>query len=344
MGGAQETEIAGFGAAAERERNDVIDLQQMPGAATASAAPGASFGAEGRVVAPGRFTAVAPACSQSASFGDKACAFAAEVMTPAGMAFRCAAAPALGPVASFGAEVSPTPTVGAAFRCADVASDLPASFGAEVSAAPPATARLPVRRPRGGRAGSWRSTASRTTRPRSCPNVRRGSTCDSSPLSCSNPLRQSSSITALSSHRSAPSGRIRSAGAVNSGSTPASSFSTCRVLLPAACSTSACRAEESSTGAACGSSARSPICAGAPDERGSAPIPGAGPLGAAAGRTLACTPRPPPDCLRSCRSKAFCNSAAELSVSEPFRIRSRAPSTSPHSRIALMRRHAAASL
>ena len=39
MGGAQETEIAGLGAAAERERNDVIDLQPMPGAAAASAAP-----------------------------------------------------------------------------------------------------------------------------------------------------------------------------------------------------------------------------------------------------------------------------------------------------------------
>ena len=39
MGGAQETEIVGVGAAAERERNDVIDLQQIPGAAPAPAAP-----------------------------------------------------------------------------------------------------------------------------------------------------------------------------------------------------------------------------------------------------------------------------------------------------------------
>ena len=152
VGGAQETEIAGFGAAAERERNDVIDLQQMPGAATASAGPMASFGAEGRVVAPGRFAAVARACSQSASFGDEACVFA-EFVTPAGMAFRCAAS-APGPGASFGAEVSPASPIGTAFRCAPTASDRAAPFGAEVSSAPPVAAPLPVRRPRGGRAGS----------------------------------------------------------------------------------------------------------------------------------------------------------------------------------------------
>ena len=39
MGGAQPPQIVGFGAAAERERNDVIDLQQMPGAAPPPAAP-----------------------------------------------------------------------------------------------------------------------------------------------------------------------------------------------------------------------------------------------------------------------------------------------------------------
>ena len=150
----------------------------------------ASFGAEGRVVAPGRFAAVTRACSQSASFGEKACAFAAEVVTPSGMAVRCIAV-ASGPVTSFGAEVSPTPTVAAAFRCADVASDLPASFGAEVSATP-ASARLPVRRPR--------------------------------------------------------------------------------------------RAEESSTGAASGSSARSPVCAGAPGLRAA---PAAGLLALPAGRPYA---------------------------------------------------------
>ena len=234
--------------------------------AVAESDPAGSFGAEGQVgmghfaetprrsVSAGVFAGEgAPPAGAAFRRADAAVApsgpgasFGAEVVTPAGMAFRCAAASGPG-TSSFGAEVSAAPSVGAAFRCAPTASDRAASFGAEVSSA---AARLPVRRPRGGRAGSWRSTASRTSRPRSCPNVRCGSTCDSSPLSCSNPLRQSSSITALSSHRPAPNGRIRSAGAVNSGSTPASNFSTCRELLPAACSTSACRADESSTGAA----------------------------------------------------------------------------------------------
>ena len=39
MSGAEQTEIAGVGAAAERERKDVIHLHHMPGAATAPAAP-----------------------------------------------------------------------------------------------------------------------------------------------------------------------------------------------------------------------------------------------------------------------------------------------------------------
>ena len=39
MGGAQETEIVRVGAAAERVRDDVIHLEQMPGAATAPAVP-----------------------------------------------------------------------------------------------------------------------------------------------------------------------------------------------------------------------------------------------------------------------------------------------------------------
>ena len=309
----------------------------LSGAGGAACRPHSAFGAEvaDRAAVAGRFAGLWRARAWSPPASSR------EVVPPAGTAIRCAGAVEAG---SFGAEVSPTPSVGAAFRRALTASDRAASFGAEVSAAPSEPSRLPVRRPRGGRAGSWRSTASRTTRPRSCPNVRCGATCDSSPLSCSKPRRQSSSITALSSHRPAPNGRIRSAGAVSSGSTPASSFSTCRVLLPAACSTSACRADESSIGAASGSSARSPVCAGAPSAREDTPPSGADPLGATAGRPATSAPRPPPDRLRSCRSKAFCNSAAELSVSVPSRIRSRAPSTSPHSRIALMRRHAAASL
>ena len=39
VGGAQQTEIVGFGAAAERERKDVIDLNQAMGTATARADP-----------------------------------------------------------------------------------------------------------------------------------------------------------------------------------------------------------------------------------------------------------------------------------------------------------------
>ncbi len=39
MGGAQQPEIVGLGAAAERIRHHVIDLQQMPGAAPAPTAP-----------------------------------------------------------------------------------------------------------------------------------------------------------------------------------------------------------------------------------------------------------------------------------------------------------------
>ena len=56
-------------------------------------------------------------------------------------------------------------------------------------------------------------------------------------------------MTALISQRPAPNGRTRSAGAASSGSTSASISITCRLLLPAACSTSACRADRSSTGA-----------------------------------------------------------------------------------------------
>ena len=191
---------------------------------------------------------VGVAVGRAGAATESACAFAGEVTQPAGAAFGCTAAArdpaesfgaevsparstgvafpcaaeASGSGASFGAEVWPARSAGLAFGCAAVASGPDVSFGAEVSSAPLGAARLPVRRPRGGRTGSWRSTASRTARATIWPNVMCGSTCDSSPLSCSNPCRHSSSITALISHRPAPSGRIRSAGAVSSGSTPAS--------------------------------------------------------------------------------------------------------------------------
>ncbi len=137
--------------------------------AVAKFGPADSFGTEGRTATRGRFAATTRGRLESASN------FAAAV-TPDGTAGRCAGPTAFVLGASFGTEVSHAPPAGAAFRCAGAPSDRLASFGAEVSSVAPARARLPVRRPRGGRAGSWRSTASRTTRPSSCPNVMCGST------------------------------------------------------------------------------------------------------------------------------------------------------------------------
>ena len=74
--------------------------------------------------------------------------------------------------------------------------------------------RLPPRARRGGRLGSWRSSASRTRRPTSCPIVIRGSTCESSPRSCSSPcwtLRVDSrlQLVAAIAERAHPVGRRR---------------------------------------------------------------------------------------------------------------------------------------
>ena len=85
---------------------------------------------------------------------------------------------------------------GCAVRAAVVAFGAAGSFGAEVARATSAL-RRPPRRPHGGRDGSWRSSASCTNRPSSCPVVICGSTWDNSPLSCSNPRWQSSSTTAF---------------------------------------------------------------------------------------------------------------------------------------------------
>ena len=111
----------------------------------------------------------------------------------------------------------------------------------------PQPAATPASERRGGRLGSWRSSASCTRRPTSCPSVMRGSTCESSPRSCSSPCRHSASIVAFSSWRPSPSGRTRSAGGASSGSRSASIRRTCRALLPAASSTSFCRPTASST-------------------------------------------------------------------------------------------------
>ena len=193
---------------------------------------------------------------------------------------------------------------------------------------------LRVRPRRGGRPGSWRSRPSLTSRPTSCPSVMCGSTWESSPLSCSSPRWQSASMTALSSQRPSPSGRSRSAGTASAGSTSASIFVTSRVLLPAACSTSAFCADTSSTGPGFGSGAgfRWADRAGAGRAEPFDPI--ADPVPAPA-------PRPR---SRSRRSKAACNCAAASSVSEPSQSRSRTPSILVHSFMALIRRHVAASL
>ena len=183
---------------------------------------------------------------------------------------------------------------------------------------------LRVRPRRGGRPGSWRSRPSLTSRPTSCPSVMCGSTWESSPLSCSSPRWQSASMTALSSQRPSPSGRSRSAGTASAGSTSASIFVTSRVLLPAACSTSAFCADTSSTGPGFGSGAGR----AEPFDPIADPVP-------------APAPRPR---SRSRRSKAPCNCAAASSVSEPSQSRSRTPSILVHSFMALIRRHVATSL
>ena len=137
-------------------------------------------------------------------------------------------------------------------------------------------------------------------------------------------------MTALSSQRPSPSRRSRSAGTARAGSTSASIFVTSRVLLPAACSTSAFCADTSSTGPGFGSGAgfRWADRAGGAEPFGriTDPVPG------------------PRARSRSRRSKAACNCAAASSVSEPSQSRSRTPSILVHSFMALIRRHVAASL
>ena len=135
-------------------------------------------------------------------------------------------------------------------------------------------------------------------------------------------------MTAFSSQRPSLRGRTLSAGTANAGSTAASICITWRVLLPTACSTSAFRADTSSTGAGfrCGVRA------------------GAAPFGFVADPIPDPTPRVRCARSRSRRSKAACNCAAASSVSEPSRSRSRAPSIRAHSFMALIRRHAEASL
>ena len=251
MRGAQETEIIGLGAAAERIREDVIDLQQVAGAAAAPAAP-VHVAAAALIALP----------DLPLDRGGDGAAGRARLLRLDGGGARRPRGPLLRrrgrPLRvalrlrrrSAGGGGRGRPFAGAtavrASSARSIAGEFPAPagsaadsarfFGAEVCAA--SAGRLAVRRPRGGRAGSWRSSASRTNRPMSWPAVRCGSTWERRPLSRSSPCRQSSSITALISHRPAPSGRIRSAGAASSGAAFANNSCTCRVLLPAACSTS----------------------------------------------------------------------------------------------------------
>ena len=214
-------------------------------------------------------------------------------------------------------------------------------FGAEVRSAP--AVRLPTgrRTRRGGRAGSCRSSPSLTSRPTSCPSGMCGSTCDSSPLSCSRPRWHSASMTALSSQRSASSGRTRSAGAARSGSTSASIRMTSREPLPTASSTSAFRAERSSSGggAIAGAAGGEPLgCLAGPAAITALGAGSALVAGAPRAARLRCRSR------RSRRSKADCNCAAASSVSEPSRSRSRVPATCAHSFMAPILRYVAPSL
>ena len=183
------------------------------------------------------------------------CVLAGELPAPPGCANRCAGegTPRDEPVRAFAAEVVASVSMVDRFGSdAESPSErAPCTAGGRSVRA----GALRVRPRRGGRPGSWRSRPSLTSRPTSCPSVMWGSTCESSPLSCSSPRWQSASITALSSQRPSPSGRTRSAGTASAGSTSASIFVTSRVLLPAACSTSAFCADTSSTGPGFGSGA-----------------------------------------------------------------------------------------
>ena len=176
------------------------------------------------------------------------CVLAGELPAPPGCANRCAGegTPRDEPVRAFAAEVVASVSMVDRFGSdAESPSErAPCTAGGRSVRA----GALRVRPRRGGRPGSWQSRPSLTSRPTSCPSVMWGSTCESSPLSCSSPRWQSASMTALSSQRPSPSGRIRSAGTASAGSTSASIFVTSRVLLPAACSTSAFCADTSSTG------------------------------------------------------------------------------------------------
>ena len=144
--------------------------------------------------------------------------------------------------------------------------------------------------------------------------------------------RRRSPPSAPSAH---PRGRAAGrCGAARTGFTAASICVTSRVLLPAACCTSC-----SLTAA---SSPRLPPCSPAATATAPAGGSGAEPLPGAAASVLRAHVgwrR-----LRSSRSKACCNCAALLSDSEPSCNSSCAPRVCEHSRIALMRRQAAAAV
>ena len=159
MRGAQQTEVVGLGVAAERIREDVIDLQQVAGAAAAAAAPvhvAAALiarpdlpldrGGDGRPAARGfaGVNAAAPAgcAGRFSAVGAGRCGphsvFGAEVPVAAGRAgrFAGAAASRFSSARSIGGEV-PAPADTAARSAIETlaASDSARFFGAEVSAA-----------------------------------------------------------------------------------------------------------------------------------------------------------------------------------------------------------------
>ena len=140
-------------------------------------------------------------------------------------------------------------------------------------------------------------------------------------------------MTALSSQRPSPSGRTRAAGTASAGSTSASIFITSRVLLPAACSTSAFCADTSSTGPR--------FCSGAGFRW--ADRAGAGGAERSAAEPILSRSRPRA-LARDHAVRRRLQLRAASSVSEPSQSRSRTPSILVHSFMALIRRHDAASL
>ena len=177
MGGAEKAQIVGLGAAAERIRDDVIYLQQMTGAVAAPTGP-VHIAAAAPVTLPHlppdrrrngaaaypRLRRRRPAVARRTVRGGPPPTFGAEVAPATSAVQEEAAAGRRAGVASR----EPAAPAGCAVRGTAATFGVAGSFGAEVAAAISALRRL-LRRPRGGRDGSWRSSASCTNRPEQLP-------------------------------------------------------------------------------------------------------------------------------------------------------------------------------